>query len=247
MYTQVNKSKQNSFPTNNRQESRAVANSVGQKKCSGKQGFGFVDNRPKAIAQTKIRILGNNHFSRSIQRENRAGMLYHNAGVIQRVTTITVKNTTDNYSSGWIQAETQSTGVEDEPRKEAKAVQAIAGGTWVGGHMVNDRLGGTGGFENIVPITASMNNRHHTIENAAQNMVGNGGTPYEVNYHMQILHRDDYTFTPSRDKVNNLPDKFQQSYDWRTKEVKAGGTINRPIPYRASGPITNVKGKVLDW
>ena len=34
--------------------SKAVANNVGQKKSFGKQNFGFVDNRPEAIAQKKI-------------------------------------------------------------------------------------------------------------------------------------------------------------------------------------------------
>ncbi|MZI92909.1 hypothetical protein F9817_06830 [Vibrio sp. CAIM 722] len=43
MYEQVEKTKEN--------KSWAVVNSVGQKKSNGKQGFGFVDNRPKAIVQ----------------------------------------------------------------------------------------------------------------------------------------------------------------------------------------------------
>ncbi len=42
------KPNENSFPT-----SRAVANSVVQKKSNGKQGFGFVDNRPEAIIKRK--------------------------------------------------------------------------------------------------------------------------------------------------------------------------------------------------
>jgi len=46
MYEQVEKSKE--------KKSRTVANSVGQKKKNVKQGFGFVDNRPEAIAQRKL-------------------------------------------------------------------------------------------------------------------------------------------------------------------------------------------------
>jgi hypothetical protein len=53
MYTPINKSKENSSPSNIR-ERRAVANSVGQKKSNRKQGFEFVDNRPEAILQRKI-------------------------------------------------------------------------------------------------------------------------------------------------------------------------------------------------
>ncbi len=57
MYAQVEKQKENSFPTN-RQESRAVANSTGLKKSKGKEGFGFVDNRPEAVAQRKLQKQG---------------------------------------------------------------------------------------------------------------------------------------------------------------------------------------------
>jgi hypothetical protein len=46
MYAQVERSKEN--------KSRAVANSVGQKKSSGKQAFGFVDNRIATTTQRKI-------------------------------------------------------------------------------------------------------------------------------------------------------------------------------------------------
>ena len=46
MYKQVYKSKDN--------KSRAVANSVGQKKSRRKQGFGFVDNRPELIPQRRL-------------------------------------------------------------------------------------------------------------------------------------------------------------------------------------------------
>lgn len=49
MYTQVNKSKENSSPAT-RQESRAVANSVGQKKSEGKLGGRFMDNRTETTA-----------------------------------------------------------------------------------------------------------------------------------------------------------------------------------------------------
>ncbi len=53
MYAQVEKSREN--------KSRAVANSVAQKKSGGKQGFGFVDNRADAVAQRKIISLINNN------------------------------------------------------------------------------------------------------------------------------------------------------------------------------------------
>ncbi len=49
MYTQGETTREN--------KSRAVANSVVQKKSDGKQGFGFVDNRPEAITQRKLQEL----------------------------------------------------------------------------------------------------------------------------------------------------------------------------------------------
>ncbi len=51
MYAQVEKSKEI--------KSRVVANSVGQKKCNGKQGLGFLDNRPESIAQRKLQDMVN--------------------------------------------------------------------------------------------------------------------------------------------------------------------------------------------
>ncbi|MDG0803407.1 hypothetical protein [Pectobacterium polaris] len=244
MYSQEEKPKEN--------KNRAVADSITQKKSNVKQGVGVVDNRPEAIAQKKLQELMNDspqrkHITQLQSMTNVNGKsASQNTGVIQRVQTMTITNTVDNYDSGWLQAETQSTGVGPGPRLEAQTVAQIAGGYWIGGHMVNDRLGGGGGFGNIVPITSSMNNQHHTMENAAQNIVGNQGTDYEVRYYMSILNRSNYIFTPNNDVVNNLPDQFQQHYSYRTKEVQAGGTISRPRAYQPPGPETTIAGKVLN-
>lgn len=48
MYTQVEKPKEN--------KSRAVANSVGQKKSNGMQGFGLVDNRKKSNVHSLLQM-----------------------------------------------------------------------------------------------------------------------------------------------------------------------------------------------
>jgi hypothetical protein len=60
MYAQAEKPKENSFPTN-KQESRAVANSVAQKKSNAKQAFGFVNNRPNAVVQRKLQEMEKNN------------------------------------------------------------------------------------------------------------------------------------------------------------------------------------------
>jgi hypothetical protein len=58
MYAQVEKPKEH--------KSRAVANSATQKKGNGKQGFGFVDNRPKAVAQPKVPTIITSGSSKNI-------------------------------------------------------------------------------------------------------------------------------------------------------------------------------------
>jgi hypothetical protein len=67
MYVQVKKPKEN--------KSRAVANSVTQKKSNVKQSFGFVDNRPKSNAQKKIQSQANDSSLLPIQKkENNTGL-----------------------------------------------------------------------------------------------------------------------------------------------------------------------------
>ena len=59
-------------------QSRALANSVAQKKSNGKQGFGFEDNRPEMIAQRKLQEMANIHSSQQQQpiqkKENNTGL-----------------------------------------------------------------------------------------------------------------------------------------------------------------------------
>ncbi len=63
MYAQVEKKKEN--------KSRSVANSVAQKKSNGKQGLGFVDNRPEAVAQRKLSEITDNYSnSKTLQMKS---------------------------------------------------------------------------------------------------------------------------------------------------------------------------------
>lgn len=124
--------------------------------------------------------------------------------------TMTVRNKTNAYTSGMINHVTLATGVNAGPRKEAQKVASFLGGSWVGGHMVNDQLGGTGDFSNIVPITSSMNGKHKTIENRANNELtnGHGNT---VEYKMNINRRE--TRVHGLNTVKNLPVEFRQTLD----------------------------------
>jgi hypothetical protein len=55
MYTQLEKPKEN--------KGRAVANSVAKQKNNMRQSFGFVDNRPEAVAQRKLQEISNRNLS----------------------------------------------------------------------------------------------------------------------------------------------------------------------------------------
>ncbi len=124
--------------------------------------------------------------------------------------TMTVRNKTNAYTSGIINQVTLATGVNAGPRKEAQKVASFLGGSWVGGHMVNDQLGGTGDFSNIVPISSSMNGKHKTIENRANNELTNGHGN-RVEYKMQINRRE--TRVHGLNTVKNLPVEFRQTLD----------------------------------
>lgn len=83
MYEQVEKPKKN--------KSDSVANSVTQKKSDGRQGF--VDNRPKAVAQRKLQEMENNDFQ-PIQRviKLRNGATFNKGGKKDRANIKKMKN-----------------------------------------------------------------------------------------------------------------------------------------------------------
>ena len=61
MYVPLEKPKKNTSPTS-KQKSRAVANSVLQRKSNVKQGIGFVDNRNEFMEQRKLQEIANNRL-----------------------------------------------------------------------------------------------------------------------------------------------------------------------------------------
>lgn len=198
-----------------------------QKKQTVSEAEGYVDTEER---HSKDSISANTK-----ENNTNAGKINNNnSGIIQRVAkknkkkkhkakkatkktvkldkkqVMTVRNKTDQYSSGIINHVYMATGVNDGPRKEAQKVALFLGGSWVGGHMVNDQLGGTGDFANIVPITSSMNGKHKTIENRANNELSNGHGN-TVEYKMQINRRE--TRVNGSKTVKNLPVEFKQTLD----------------------------------
>lgn len=79
MYAKIKKSKKEN-------KSRAVANTVVQKKSNGKQGFGFVDNRLEAITQRALQEKATNKTNLNTRNNVVLLQRYTNSpsGVIQR-------------------------------------------------------------------------------------------------------------------------------------------------------------------
>lgn len=79
MYVQIEKPKEN--------KRRAVANSVAQRKGFVEQNFGFVDNRPEAISQRKLKALSDiNHLTKQlsgIQRKANNDYQAHKSAQLQ--------------------------------------------------------------------------------------------------------------------------------------------------------------------
>lgn len=201
---------------------RPVADESAKNHDSSNLAFQFADHRANTVAQRQIQAIADQSM-----RQNQAPIQLNKA-VIQLgkakykpkakkkkkhipsliKQTMTVRNKRDSFSSGWINHLDRATGVEAGPRKEAQKVQRFFGGTWVGGHMVNDQLGGDGSFKNIVPITSSMNGLHKSIENKANGYLSaQNGT--SILYEMEILKRA--KVSNGYQTVTNLPVEFQQT------------------------------------
>lgn len=151
MYEQIEKPKEN--------ESRTVAN-VDQNKSSGRQGFGFVDNRSE---------------------KNAASVQENKQNVAQMVTSITHTAATFDYGTGTdkvgVKMEAyldsrdpiKGSGTGSPQTKLYRAVKAAASASMVRGHLLNHDLGGFGVEENLYPITSAANSRHKlAVENPVQ-------------------------------------------------------------------------------
>jgi len=182
MYAQTVKSKEN--------KSRAVANSIAQKKSNAKQGVGFMDNRPEAMAQ------------RLIQEKVCSEVPIQMKTVVDH-TTGTFKFT-DNLSGA---ASSETVGVEMTARLDSKNMPSGSGAIGQNdlmrslknkyklhdedlnkGHLLADSLGGKGNPRNLFPITRKANldhadfiEKHVAAEILSQQAsVANDGVEYSV-------------------------------------------------------------------
>lgn len=172
MYAQIDKPKEN--------KSRAVANSVTQKKRNVKQSFGFVDNRPEAVSQRKLQIQIDT-YSNAIQRatgteiEAANAQLKKGVNIIQRVTSIDHETTqfdTENQQIANFPVGTRMRAILDP------AYPVLGSATSNGAtpllrqicnmfnpnleqtHLLNADIGGFGVYENLYPMTPRANRLH---------------------------------------------------------------------------------------
>ncbi|NOQ28163.1 MAG: hypothetical protein GQ564_22605 [Bacteroidales bacterium] len=170
MYAQVKKPKENSFPTK-RHESRAVANSVSQNKSDTNQGFGFVDNRPEAIAQRKLKKMANNRpmtNQKAMQKSGADKSIEFGVGrIIQRLITNPNYNA-PNATSVDVQAPLANgqSPAAVSPPGWCLAADAVNNPNNFGqtkphhherGHLIGRQFGGIGGATNLVTLTAKTN------------------------------------------------------------------------------------------
>lgn len=135
--------------------------------------------------------------------------------------TMKVKNTTDNYVSAWIDQLRIKQGVQAGPAAEAKKLEYIlgAGHDCVGGHMINDQMGGDGGYGNIIPITKEMNKWHTSIENMVTQNLSTAlpSLTKEYRYSMRVSNRG--SVSTVRGKVTNWPWRYDNMYEVRDKNT----------------------------
>ena len=123
-----------------------------------------------------------------------------------------VKNQKDTYETEWRNQLSRATGVEDGPRKEAAKLSEILGKKCIGGHMINDRMGGPGDFSNIIPITATMNSAHKKIENKITHHFSDA-LPHETDFYQYKMVVSGRRFHKTdRGKVENWPTEYVNSY-----------------------------------
>lgn len=155
-----------------------------------------------------------------VKKTSKGKLLLHKEKNQKNLPKLTVHNKQDSYETGWLNQFSRSTGVTDGPRKEAKKLGIILGISCIGGHMINDQMGGGGKFDNIIPITSSMNRKHTFIENRLKSIfeAGNHKVNSEFQYKMVVSNRKDLKL--ARGRVLNWPITFVNSYKIRDKKTK---------------------------
>ncbi|MEM5548761.1 hypothetical protein [Pseudoalteromonas fuliginea] len=233
MYAQVEKTKEN--------KSRAVANSVGQKKSNTKQGFGFVDNRPEAVVKRSLQSIQKKDL-KAIQRatiikHHSKELDYENHNKVQDKQEVGVKMEAVLDAADPAQG-TATTMTPDDLYQSLRTYWP--GDNYIQGHLLNARLGGQAKTENLFPITEDANKRHAEFELVAkqalleQHELHKAGSPYfKIGYNVEVT---DNSTTP------NFDDSPNSTLNCELTKIGTSGVIKTIN----SSPILSVRGKSTD-
>ncbi len=149
MYEQVENPKEN--------KSRAVANSVAQKKSNGKQGFGFVDNRHESITQRKLQEMANrSQVNQVVQLQPSNFYRSYNLPMYQ--------DKFDGFKG-------ERSGLIAKPLNALKSKNIINSRKFIGGHLLKAEFGGEDVRDNVVPWTDSAESRFSHYEDTYKSRI----------------------------------------------------------------------------
>ena len=155
-----------------------------------------------------------------VKKTSKSKLLLHKEKNQKELKTLKVRNEIDSYETVWLDQLSLSTGVDVGPRGEAKKLEYILGKNCIGGHMINDQMGGDGGFKNIIPITSQMNKKHTRIENRITSSFSAVQEDKEREFQYKMVVQNRISLNTARGKVYNWPIKFVNSYKIRNKKSK---------------------------
>lgn len=236
MYTKTEKSKEN--------KSRAVANSLTQKKNNEKPVSEIIDNRPKAKQSAQLQTMANTHITKEQQLIQKTGK--HNKSTQLKSKVYTQKDQTYNFGSGKINVgEIMEVGLDptdmrqgqsanlntsqDEMMSAIRGQWGIKGGDLVKGHLWNDNLGGEAMNYNLYPITKAANSDHlGYVENAAKELIWNKRPIY---YKVEVDAKPD---------INEAKADFDcEIRDWDPKTGALGKHVLPPVTIESD--LNNVR------
>jgi len=210
MYAQREKPKEN--------KSRAVANSIGQKKNNGKHGLGFVDNRPKSVVQRNLKVIANNNFQVMQFKRYFTGEVEPPSSKSVRYSEVTIQGVkaTKRMQADNLSYKTKAGGSKTTSGNHSPLFYALRScfqsGELHDMHMLHEELGGKGKPPNLVPGPKNTNNNMMDFEQAVIAKIDNSDFDFAV---------VDYEVTANYGRSgNDVKAALPTSIDMRVTEKK---------------------------